>query len=112
MRTLNDSSSCEAAATTIDSGMEILYGGLRPLPSGPDDPSRDDNVLSRTTRVHKLISDKELEFAVALGEYALNGGCSQQGGRALDLKLFIEQMNEVANALAVFTFPVCRWKQP
>ena len=78
----------------IDKGMEILYGGLRVLPT---------KGVPGSEEAHQRTSDAELKMARALEEYAQGGKCEEQTGRALDLKLFIEQMNEVAQAVAEAT---------
>ncbi len=54
-------------------------------------------------RADQTIRAKESEFAAALGSYVLNGTSREQKGRAFDLKLFVEQMNEVARAVADVT---------
>lgn len=87
---------CGAAGAAIDSGMEILYGGLRPLPS-KDEPEQ-------TEQAHQEVSAAEQRFAEALQGFATGGSdCGDEKGRALDLKLFIEQMNEVAEAVGQVT---------
>ncbi len=103
MRALNEAASCEAAATAIDEGMEILYGGLRPLPTLPPGSADEAAAFEQTAKAHELVGEQEMEFAVALESYAMKGPCAGERGRALDLKLFVEQMNEVASALAEFT---------
>jgi hypothetical protein len=93
----------EAVRTAIDDGMEILYGGMRPLPSLPSNDAEGRQILEQTQAAHKAIGDAELKLAGALGEYALRGKSQELKGRALDLKLFVEQMNEVAQALGQVT---------
>lgn len=86
----------QAHAAAIDEGMEILYGGARPLPTKGE-------ALEQTTAADRAISQAELNFAQALDRFANAGGSPAQRGRALDLKLFIEQMNEVAAAVGEVT---------
>lgn len=50
-----------------------------------------------------MTSATELHFAEALQHYAVGGGAPEERGRALDLKLMIEQMNEVAVAVGEVT---------
>ena len=92
--TLRKGNDCGTAETAIDRGMEILYGGMRLLPS---------QGVPETEDAHGAINDAETRMAEALARYARNGGCRDQRGRALDLKLFIEQMNEVAEAVGRVT---------
>ncbi|MGH7600087.1 MAG: hypothetical protein ACREOI_27345 [bacterium] len=93
---LQTAEACQVVEAAIDDGMEILYGGLRPLPSkGP--------LLDVTKRAHEAISEAELKFAKALKTYVEQGKCLEQRGRALDLALFIEEMNEVASAVGNVT---------
>lgn len=91
----NDAAGERAHQVAIDEGMEILYGGLRPLPSK--------DLPEQTEAADRAVSAMEMRFADALGEYANAGGSEAQRGRALDLKLFIEQMNEVAEAVGNVT---------
>ena len=91
---LNKGDDCQTAEMAIDRGMEILYGGMRVLPSvGVPD----------SVKAHRRILDAEMKLAAALEKYAQKGKCEEQRGRALDLKLFVEQMNEVAQAVAEAT---------
>lgn len=96
---LNKGKDCQTAEVAIDKGMEILYGGMRILPTAGVDGS----LVEGSEEAHQLTSDAERKLARALEAYALDGKCKEQKGRALDLKLFIEQMNEVAAAVAETT---------
>lgn len=82
-----------AMEDAINDGMEILYGGLRPLPSKGD-------AMEQTQDAHAKVSQFELRLADAL-EDASKKENAPPG--TLDLKLFIEQMNEVAQAVGQFT---------
>ena len=93
---INTSDDCPAVRQAIDSGLEILYGGLRPLPSKGE-------ALEQTIAADRAISDAEMQFAAVLGRYAQRGACPELQDRALDLKLFVEQMNEVAFAVGNVT---------
>lgn len=98
---LQEAPTCGAAAAAIDDGMDVLYGGLRPLPSKGD-------LAEQTENVDHLIAMNEMRFAEALGAFARGGGeqgpaCDEERRRALDLKLFVEEMNEVAQAVGQFT---------
>lgn len=93
---LQSTEDCEVAETAIDNGMEILYGGMRPLPTQGE-------MLEPTLAAHELICDAEARFAAALKQFALNGNCIEQRGRALDLGLFIDQISEVARAVGQVT---------
>lgn len=85
----------EAVGAAIDNGMGILYGGLRPLPSL--------GLREETHAAHMRIGQAELQLAKALEAFVQNGKPNEQKGRALDLKLLIEEMHEVAQALAQVT---------
>lgn len=85
----------QAVEAAIDDGMEILYGGMRPLPSK--------GLLEQTGAADQAISEAEQRFAAALDEFIQRGQSSEVKGRALDLKLLIEQMNEVAQAVGKIT---------
>lgn len=87
---------CTARQTAIDEGMEILYGGLRPLPTPGD-------LQDETQTADQALKTAELKFAGALNEFAKGRDCGEAHGRALDLKLFIEQMNEVAQTVGQVT---------
>jgi hypothetical protein len=93
---LEKAEACQTVEAAIDDGMEIVYGGLRPLPSKGE-------LLDGTKKAHEAISEAELKFAKALKTYAEQGKCVEQRGRALDLGLFIEEMNEVAHAVGNVT---------
>jgi hypothetical protein len=93
--TLAQAETCADAADAIDEGMEALYGGMRPLPSK--------DLLEQTSKAHQEVGANELRFASSLDTYARSGRCAEERGRALDLKLFIEQMNEVAEAVGKVT---------
>ncbi|HEX9670355.1 MAG TPA: hypothetical protein VGC93_12855 [Thermoanaerobaculia bacterium] len=96
LRVLADDVGCETVATAIDLAPEVLYGGIRVVPSKGE-------LLKQTTDVDRAIRQNELRFASALGNYARQGKCSTQRGRALDVKLFIEQISEVAQAVGRIT---------
>ena len=92
----NEGAGRAAHEVALDETMEILYGGLRPLPTkGP--------ALEQTTAADAAVSVAEQQLSQALERYANSGAAQDLRGRALDLKLFIEQMNEVAAALTPFT---------
>jgi hypothetical protein len=92
---LQETRTCGAAAAAIDDGMEILYGGLRPLPS----PN-----VQNAEAADQEIARNEMRFAAALNQFAHQGeGCDEEQRRAVDLKLFIEEMNEVARAVGEIT---------
>ncbi len=87
---------CEAAAEAIRHGMEVLYGGLRPLPTPGE-------VRAITIQADHAIARNEKIFAEALDQFILGDRCPDQAGEALDLKLMIEQINEVAVAVGRVT---------
>lgn len=86
---------CEAVGAALDNGLEILYGGLRPLKSK--------GLEELTQRADTLVSEMEMRLAQALERYGRTGKCPDRQDQALDLKLFIEQMNEVAQAVGAIT---------
>jgi len=91
--TLKKSPSPNTLEDAIDDGMEILYGGLRPLPSkGP--------AQQQTEDANRAASAAEEQLAKALEELSKKNHAPPG---TLDLKLFIEQMNEVAQAVGQVT---------
>ncbi|HSR67305.1 MAG TPA: hypothetical protein VLU25_05135 [Acidobacteriota bacterium] len=91
---LEQSKSCETARAAIDLGLQILYGGLRPLRSKGSEAS---------IEADRAISQNERNFAEALRRYSEEGSCAEQQARAFDLKIFVEEMNEVAEAVSRIT---------
>ena len=83
-----------AVGAAVDEAMEVLYGGLRPLPS-PDVPE--------AGNASDAVGQAEMALAQALEDFVQNGQSEGAKGRALDMKLFIEQMNEVAEAVGQIT---------
>lgn len=86
---------CKAVEAVLDSGLEILYGGLRPLKSK--------GLEELTQRADQLVGEAEMRLTRALEAYSAGGKCPELQNRVLDLKLFIEQMNEVAQAVGAIT---------
>ncbi|MEO1262824.1 MAG: hypothetical protein AAFZ15_28710 [Bacteroidota bacterium] len=84
------------AETVIHNLMEILYGGLRALPTKG-------KLLKKTLEVHNRICEAEMQVAGTLKKFALSEKCKEHRGKALDLAMFIEQMNEVAVAAGEVT---------
>lgn len=93
--TLNRPTTCEAVDKALDEGMEILYGGLRPL--------RSKGLLDQTQVADTMVTEAETKLAQALQRLTQTELCPAQQDRALDLKLFIEQMSEVAQAVGAIT---------
>lgn len=96
LRVFTEDPGCEAVGTAIDLGLEILYGGIRALPSKGE-------LLQQTTEVDRMARQNEGRFAQALETYARQGKCASLRGRALDLKFFVEEMSEVAQAVGRVT---------
>jgi len=94
MEALNPGQPCNVVRNALDLAPEVLYGGLRVLPSKGDE---------RTFQVDQLIRRHEMMLAEHLRMYALEGGCEEEQGRALDLKIFIEEISEVAAAVGQIT---------
>ncbi len=92
---LSEDPDCKAADTAIRLVLEILYGGLRPLPSA--------DLLRETLAADRKIAEAEVSVAGALERFAQGSRCPDQQALAVDLKLFIEQMNEVAVAVGRVT---------
>ena len=90
---------CGAAETAIQLGLE-LYGGTRPVLTKS---TGDGNQLEITREADQKLSAFERHFADALMQFIQEGNCPDLQGPALDLKLFIEMMNEVALAVGRVT---------
>lgn len=86
---------CRTVPGALDLALATLYGGLRPLPSK--------GLLEETEEADRTIRNREQAVAEALNELVRSGRCQRQAADALDLKLFIEEMNEVAAAVGEFT---------
>jgi hypothetical protein len=96
LRILEADPGCEAVAAAVDLAPEVLYGGLRVLPTKGE-------LLKQTTEVDRMMRRAEMRFAQALGNYALQGKCTAQRGRALDTKLFVEYNSEMGQAVGRIT---------
>ena len=80
----------------INNSLEVLYGGIRPLPTH--------GVMEgRTKDAHEAVGAAEVALALALEGFIADGGSLEVKGQALDMKLFIEQMHEVAEAVGKAT---------
>lgn len=56
-----------------------------------------------TTRANQMLNDLEMKTAQDLARFIERGNCPEERGRALDIKLLLEQQNEVARAVNPFT---------
>lgn len=93
---LREAPPCSTAQGAIDETLEILYGGLRVLPT-QGEAQEQSEAADRATR------EQEQALAQALENYARQAGSCDAGRDAVDLKLFIEQMDEVARAVGEVT---------
>lgn len=96
IRVLQEAPPCSTAQGAIADGMEILYGGLRILPTGGE-------AREQSEAADEATRQNEQRFAGALERYASTAGACEAGRDAIDLKLFIEQMDEVARAVGEVT---------
>ena len=94
IRVIGSSRSCQAVSDAIDEGMAVLYGGMRPLPT---------KGVGGALKAHEFMSYFELKFADALHSFVGGARCGELHGKALELKWFVEQMNEVSHAVGVVT---------
>ena len=95
IETLQDGQ-CIPSQRAIDDAMEVLYEGLRVLPS-KDAPQE-------TTDADAAQRQHELALAAALEQFSRSDTpCPVQKGRALNLKLFIEEISQVAEQLSQAT---------
>ena len=87
----------DAVMGALDASMDVLWGGIRPLVSK--------DLIEETDAAHIAVSARELQLAGVLEALAGQTRPSNPDipRRALDLKLFIEQMNEVAHAVGGIT---------
>jgi len=86
---------CPAVDGALDLTIDVLYGGLRPLPSK--------GLPEETEQADQMIRRNEQAVAESLAGLVRSGRCPRQGAEALDVKLFIEEMNEVARAVSEFS---------
>jgi hypothetical protein len=86
----------EAAEAAINDSLEILYGGLRALPTHGE-------LADQTQKAHEAVGAAEMRLAAALEQFVQNGRSQEAKGQAVDMKLFIEQMHEVAQAVGKAT---------
>jgi hypothetical protein len=86
---------CETAKAAVQLAIDIAVANNRVLVSK--------DALDLTTGADRMLSESEMMVAEALGNFAQQGKCPEAQGLALDVKLLIEQGNEVARALRPFT---------
>ena len=104
---LGGAQDCAAVDAALDLAPSVLYGGARPLPT-PDNPGGTpapggEGIAEATEKADRIISERERTLAHALAQLANGGRCGELAGDALDLKLFFEEMNEVALAIGTLT---------
>lgn len=85
-----------AVEAAINNSLEVLYGGIRPLPTHGE-------MADQTQQAHEAVGAAEVALALALEGFIQNGRSQEVKGQALDMKLFIEQMHEVAEAVGQAT---------
>lgn len=92
---IGEAGNCEAVGAAIRLGMDVLYGGLRPVISM--------DLVDETRDADQNIAKREIAFAEVLDRRIQSGKCPDQVPAALDLKIFVEEMNEVALAIGKIT---------
>ncbi|MEK6281058.1 MAG: hypothetical protein AABN95_11955 [Acidobacteriota bacterium] len=95
LRALAEPKDCETAKAAVHLAIDIAVANNRVLVSK--------DALDLTMGADRMMSDNETMVAEALGNFAQQGKCPEAQGLALDVKLLIEQGNEVARALRPFT---------
>lgn len=85
---------CASAKVILDLAKDVTHANMRVV-STRGEPITDE--------AHQMMSRTEMRAANALAKFAQQGRCPEERGRALDLKLLIEQQNEVARAVSPFT---------
>lgn len=86
---------CETAKTAVQLAIDITVANNRVLVSK--------DALDLTMGADRMMNESEMMVAEALGNFAQQGKCPEAQALALDVKLLIEQGNEVARALRPFT---------
>lgn len=115
-RILSEGQSCEGVGAAIDLTLGLVYGGTRPLPSVvPDDlgearerfgaaiDENDLEIARRAEGAQKEIAETVRGVIGALEGIALGKTCPELGGRATDVKFFLEEIEDVAAALSGLT---------
>ncbi|MDJ0826533.1 MAG: hypothetical protein QNJ16_13605 [Rhodobacter sp.] len=113
VRILTEGESCEGVGAAIDLTLGLVYGGTRPLPSlvpkdlgeaqerfGRNIDQDDIDIAGRAETAQKDIAETVRRVIEALERLALGEGCPALGGRAADVKFFLEEMEDVAAALS------------
>lgn len=85
---------CASAKVILDLAKDVTHANMRVV------TTRGEPI---TEEAHQMMSRTEMKAASALANFAQRGKCPEERGRALDLKLLIEQQNEVARAVSPFT---------
>jgi len=95
IRALAEARDCETAKAAVHLAIDVAVANNRVVVSK--------DALELTTGADRMMSDNEMMVAEALGNFAQQGKCPEAQSLALDVKLLIEQGNEVARALRPFT---------
>jgi len=95
IRALAEARDCETAKAAVHLAIDVTVANNRVIVSK--------DALELTTGADRMMSDNEMMVAEALGNFAQQGKCPEAQSMALDVKLLIEQGNEVARALRPLT---------
>jgi hypothetical protein len=95
IKALAEARDCETAKAAVHLAIDITVANNRVVVSK--------DALELTTGADRMMSENEMMVAEALGNFAQQGKCPEAQSMALDVKLLIEQGNEVARALSPFT---------
>lgn len=92
---LAEAKDCDTARTAVQLAIDVTVANNRVIVS---------KGVPETARADQMVGETEMTVAEALGRFAQQQGrCAEAQGLALDVKLLIEQGNEVARALRPFT---------
>ena len=95
LRALAEARDCETAKAAVHLAIDVTVANNRVVVSK--------DALELTVGADRMMSESEMMVAEALGNFVQQGKCPEAQSLALDVKVLIEEGNEVARALRPFT---------